>query len=131
MLYKKMTQLLAKEIKKAITKVILLLVISLCISSCRGPQNFGFYQPLTLSLVVPDGPPEYKSGWYHGCKSGIGNGVYLNGIVHRDDGTQQQGSGIYQHDPKFVTGWGQGWFACIIHTGTFTNMSSMNYAPLN
>ncbi len=42
----------------------LAVIILLLTGSCTW-----FYQPATLSLDVPDGPPEYKAGWYDGCRS--------------------------------------------------------------
>jgi hypothetical protein len=40
-------------------------------------------------------------------------------------------NGIYQHDPMFQTGWGQGWFACVIFAGTYVNYNSMKFSPLD
>ena len=113
---------------KFITVVILTLV-----SSCRVPDNFGFNQPITLSLAVPDGPAEYKAGWYGGCKSGLAakaTSGFANTWVYGEGKGPELGNGIYQHDPVFQTGWGQGWFACTVHASTFTSMNSMQVGPL-
>jgi hypothetical protein len=111
----------------------LLALLSMCLlNNCRLPDSFGFYHPITLSLVVPDGPPEFKAGWYSGCRSGLGArgtssfgnaGVYIKDIA-------DMGNGVYQHDPSFQTGWGVGWYTCVIHANTFTSMNSMKYSPL-
>ncbi len=101
--------------------------------SCRLPDNFGFFQPITLSLAVPDGPPEYKAGWYSGCKSGLGaraNGAFANAGSYQDGKGPEFVSGIYMHDPAYQTGWGQGWFSCSVHAGSFVMSNSMAIAPL-
>jgi len=107
-----------------------LLTIVLSLLSCRLPDNFGFYQPITLSLAVPDGPPEYKAGWYNGCRSALGNSVFLNAFTYREDSRPIMGSGVYHHDPQFQTGWGQGWYACVIHIYTFVNTPVAQLGPL-
>lgn len=94
------------------------------------PDNFGFFQPITLSLVVPDGSPEYKAGWYGGCKTSLATGGFLNASIHQTEAGPDFGSGVYQHDPQFQTGWGQGYYACQTHTFGFVNYHSMKHAPL-
>ncbi len=97
------------------------------------PDNFGFYQPVTLSVEVPDGPPEFKAGWHAGCKTGLANAGFANGWVYEDPKHGPDfGNGVYQHTQLFVAGWGQGWFSCVIHTSTFASgpMASMAVAPL-
>lgn len=83
-----------------------------------------------MSLVVPDGPPEYKSGWYAGCKTALGAKVFANAWVYQDGKGPEFNTGVYQHDPMFQTGWGQGWFACSLHVGQFVAFHSMQNAPL-
>jgi hypothetical protein len=83
------------------------------------PESFGFYQPITMSLAVPDGPPEYKAGWHSGCKTALANKTFANASVYDDGKGPDFGNGIYQHDPGFQTGWGQGWFACVLHISQF------------
>jgi hypothetical protein len=109
---------------------LLLLLTSLILSSCRMPETAGFYNPITMNVTVPDGPPEYKAGWYAGCKSGLGVKSFANAWVYQDKAGGTFGSGVYHHDPNFQTGWGQGWFSCSIHSGMFVNEHSTKYGPL-
>ncbi len=81
-------------------------------------------------MKAPDGPPEYKAGWYAGCKTALGNEAFTNAWVHQSPNGPEFGSGVYQHDPMFQTGWGQGWFACVLHIGQFVNFNSMKHGPL-
>jgi hypothetical protein len=116
-----------------ITIFLLLLCLPLATTSCRMPDTFGFYQPITLSTAVPDGPPEYKAGWYAGCKSGLAarhSSSFANAWVYQEGKGPEFGSGVYQHDPAYQTGWGQGWFSCAIHSSTFTSINSTKFGPL-
>lgn len=94
------------------------------------PDSFGFYQPITMSLAVPDGPPEYKAGWHAGCKTALANKAFANAFVYQEGKGPEFESGVYHHDPMFQTGWGQGWFACVLHIGGFVDMNAMKYGPL-
>ncbi len=97
------------------------------------PDNIGFYQPITMSLAVPDGPAEYKAGWYSGCKSGLAarhSSAFANATVYQEGKGPEFASGVYMHDPAYQTGWGQGWFSCSIHGNMFTSLPSMNTYPL-
>ncbi|MBU6338939.1 MAG: hypothetical protein KGQ36_03095 [Rickettsiales bacterium] len=123
-----------KTIRTKVKKIVLIITILILTTSCRKPDSFGFYQPITLSLKVPDGPAEYQAGWYAGCRSGLAQKAFANAAVYLEDNHgPNMGNGIYQHDPAFQTGWGQGWFACILHVGSFTadQWRSFKYAPLN
>jgi len=99
----------------------LILTIMLFLSSCRMPESFGFYQPITMNLAVPDGPPEYKAGWYSGCRTALANKAFANAFVYQDGKGPDFGNGIDQHDPGYQTGWSQGWFACVLHIGQFVD----------
>lgn len=112
-----------------IFSILLLLIFSV---SCRGlPDTFGFYQPITMDMTVPDGPPEFKAGWYAGCRTGLGLTKFANAWVYQEDEGTNFGNGIYQHDPMFQTGWSQAWFACAVGPGTFAAFHSMKNAPLS
>ncbi len=102
-------------------------------SSCRLPHSFGFYQPITMNLDVPEGPPEYKAGWYAGCNSAIatkGLSGFANGYTVETGSNPDLGNGIYQHDPVYQTAWGQAWFACRFYIQDFVDMHTMQYGPL-
>lgn len=112
-----------------------LIFIFLIIDSCRMPDNFGFYQPITMKMDVPDGPPEFKSGWYNGCRSGLSTKQFSNSVIYdqsfKNDFTgPQYGYGNYQHDPIFQAAWSQGFFVCTTYSGTFTSNNTMKFAPL-
>lgn len=111
---------------------IFLILLSLTLASCRMPESFGFYQPFTMSLEVPDGPPEYKAGWYGGCKSGLMEARFANAAAaYKTKMGPEFVNGVYQHDPAYQTGWGQGWFACVMHTGYFVgNPIAYAHGPL-
>lgn len=104
-------------------KKILVILLFFFIASCKG-----FYEPVTLDVEIPDGPAEYKSGWRAGCRSGLAasRANFANSFVYNVD----FGTGIYTHDSLFARGWGNGWFACVIHASTFVQMPSMQFGPL-
>ena len=83
---------------------LLLTLIFTTLSSCRMTESMGFYQPMTLNLKVPDGPPEFKAGWHAGCKSANANQAFANSFVYQGKGGPDYGSGVYQHDPYFNVG---------------------------
>lgn len=111
------------------TASILLIILSL--TCCRMPESIGFYQPITMSLAVPDGPPEYQAGWHAGCTTALSQKAFSNSAVYRTSKGPDLGNGIYQHDPVFQTGWGQGWFACVLHIGDFVDFNSFKYSALD
>jgi hypothetical protein len=111
-----------------IVKIRVLLLILLFGSSCNLPDNFGFYQPITLRMTVPDGPPEFKAGWYAGCKSAlIGAKSFANAFVYDK---LDFGSGVYQHDPVYQAAWGQSFFSCGAHSASFVEHSVYSRGPL-
>lgn len=112
-------------------KEIIILVTLLVTFSCRLPTNFGFYQPITLDMAVPDGPPEYKAGWHGGCRTALGTSKYFaNGVVYEDEDGTDFGSGVYQHDKIYQSAWGHGFFACNIHSAVFVEYRAMRTMPL-
>jgi len=114
-------------------KFITIILILISLFSCRGFDNWGFSQPITMSTVTPDGPPEYKAGWYGGCKSGLAgrhHSAFANAWSYQENKGPEFGSGIYAHDPMYQMGWGQGWFACAVHSTIFTNMYDSEPYPL-
>ena len=82
-------------------------------------------------MTVPDGPPEFKAGWYAGCKSGASLKTFANNAVFQKKSGPDIGSGVYTHDPVYQSAWGQGWFACSIYIGNFVGRSSMEFSPLD
>ncbi len=116
--------------KTRVTFLVTLLLFTM--SSCRLPDSIGFYQPVTMNLEVPDGPPEYKAGWYAGCRSVLKNKTFANAFVYLNNKGPEFGSGVYQHDAAYQTGWGQGFFACHTHVTDFVReeFRSFKYGPL-
>lgn len=113
---------------KLIKKSIIFFAIILS-AACNMPDNMGFYQPITMRMTVPDGPPEFKAGWYAGCKSGLGVGKgFANAWVY---GGPDFGSGVYQHDPLYQSAWSTAYFNCTTHANNFTAYNSMWRAPLD
>ncbi len=96
----------------------------IALAACHGE---GFYQPITLDLEIPDGPPEFKAGWRAGCRSALATKGFANSFVYTND----YGNGTLQHDPAFARAWGRGWFGCILHTANFVGSPSMRYMPLD
>ncbi len=95
------------------------------------PTHSGFWNPITLDTRVPDGPPEFKAGWYAGCKTGSSLKSFANNTVFQKDSGPDIGSGVYTHDPVYQSAWGQGWFACAVYSGTFAARSSLEFSPLD
>jgi hypothetical protein len=118
-----------KNYKKVVTTLSLILIVNFTIS-CKSFDNLGFYQPMTFDLTVPDGTPEFKAGWYAGCRSALGVGKFTNAWVYQGKNGANFGSGIYQHDPMFQTGYSQAWFICAAGAGDFVFMHSTKNAPL-
>lgn len=110
--------------------IIIVASLTLTLSGCVMPDHSGFYNPITLSMRVPDGPPEYKAGWYAGCRSGASLKNFANNWVFQKSNGPDFGSGVYAHDPVYQTGWGQGWFACTVHVGEFVNRHAMQHSAL-
>jgi hypothetical protein len=112
-------------------KYILLFIMPLVIlNSCRFPDNFGFFQPMTLDLKVPDGPPEFKAGWHNGCRSALGMRVFANSYIYQDKRSAEFGSGVYQHDQTYNSAWSNAFFVCSTYVGTFVDYNSMKFSPL-
>jgi len=110
---------------------IIFILISLHLSSCVAPTNTGFNQPITLDLTVPDGPREFKAGWYNGCRTGLSNKYFANSFPYQGEFRSDFGSGVYQHDSVYQGAWGQGFFACTIHSSIFTSEGyPMRHGPL-
>lgn len=87
--------------------------------------NFMF-QPLTLDLKVPDGPPEYQAGWHDGCSTALSLGGFHAAKMHK----LTLGDGTFQHDPVYQSAWSSGWFACAVQAGDYTGLPGFNSAPL-
>lgn len=108
-------------------KFLLIATLLFITTSCHVPDNFGFYQPITIDLAAPDGTPEFKAGWRDGCKSGLGVGTFANAAVYRT----KQGpsfSTVYLHDGQYQNGWGSAYWACSGHAAYF--MDHENKYPL-
>lgn len=99
-------------------KFLLIAALLFLVSSCRLPTNFGFYQPITMDLNVPDGTTEFKAGWYDGCKSGLAGGTFVNGAVYRSKAGPTY-SAIYQHSGDYKDGFGAAYWACNGHAYHF------------
>ncbi len=112
-------------------KIILLSVLFFGISACVMPKHSGFWNPVTFDMTVPDGPPEFKAGWYAGCKSGASLKTFANNGVFQKNSGPDIGSGVYTHDPVYQSAWGQGWFACSVYIGTFVGNPAMQFSPLD
>jgi hypothetical protein len=118
-----------------VKKSAIILFILLAVFACRMPESTGFYQPITLQVATPDGPPEYKAGWHDGCKSALSTKLFQNSWVYQGRegarGGAEFGNGIYQHDSMYQTGWGQAWFSCMLTTDEFVKKPAMQQAPLD
>jgi hypothetical protein len=111
-------------------RILQILLPLLLTFSCRLPDNFGFYQPITMTMEVPDGPPEFKAGWYDGCRNGLGVKNFVNSYVYQEGKGPNFGTGVYHHTPGYQSGWGGGWYACYAYTQRFVGFNSMRHFPL-
>ncbi|MES2677619.1 MAG: hypothetical protein V4612_04830 [Pseudomonadota bacterium] len=100
--------------------IIFSFTIIFLLSSC----NF-LFQPLTLDLKVPNGPPEYQAGWHDGCSSALSFGGFHASKFHK----LTMGDGTYQHDQTYQNAWGSGWFACATQSGDYTAFPGIGTAP--
>jgi hypothetical protein len=128
-------QLLTKNIiflnfSKINKNIIVILLAFLTLYSCRFPDNFGFFQPMTLDMKVPDGPPEFKAGWHNGCKSALGMRNFANSYVYQNKGSAEFGNGVYQHDQTYNSAWSNAFFVCATYVGTFVSYNSLKFGPL-
>ena len=73
-------------------------------------------RPFTIRDTVPDGPPEYQAGWHDGCETALSTANFYNS---RAKFSANLGSGIYQHDSAYGTGYTWGFNICMIQTGNF------------
>lgn len=112
-------------------RLIVAIFIASFLSACRMPDNWGFYQPVLMETRVPDGPAEYKAGWHNGCQSAMGTKLFANGGVYQRGAGPAFGQGAFHHDPMYQTGWGQGWFSCVLTIAEFTDKHPMKYSPLD
>lgn len=109
-------------------KKVLLISIMFFLFSCRSN---GFYQPYTMSLDLPDGPPEYKAGWRAGCRTAMstaGRGFFANSVVYPN---VDFGDGTSHHDPLFVSGWLDAAFTCFESGSSFGGIKGVFTAPLD
>lgn len=115
---------------KSMRNIFTILSLLLLLCGCYVPDHSGFYNPSLLSMTVPDGPPEYKAGWYAGCKTGSSLKTFNNNWVFQKPNGPDFGSGVYVHDPLFQTGWGQGYNVCANYIGEFVGRPAMQHSPL-
>jgi len=88
--------------------------------ACHQKGNWGFFQPPGLNIYVPEGTPEFKAGWYAGCRSSLSQGAFYNAsIFYKEKGAPNFGSGIYQNHPVYQAAWANGYLGCQIYTATF------------
>lgn len=95
---------------KIINKNIAISIILIFVSACN------FYRPMFVPSEVPDGPPEFKAGWYDGCRTGFGSQKSANASIYK----ATFGSGIYQHDPIYQKAWSSAFYTCYIIGGRAT-----------
>ena len=83
-----------------------------------------------METRVPEGPPEYKSGWHGGCRSALSAKLFANTSPYFTKEGPSFGSGAFTHDSAYQTGWGQGWFSCMLTIDEFTKRPAMLHHPL-
>ena len=101
-------------------KIIFNLVGILWLSGCSW-----MFQPLTMDMTVPDGPPEYRAGWHDGCSSALSFGGFHAAKFHK----LTMGNGMYQHDPVYQSAWSSAWFSCATQSGDYQAFPGMSSAP--
>ncbi len=98
--------------------LIILLLLFFC--QCHQEGNWGFFQPPGLNIYVPEGPPEFKAGWYAGCRSSLSQNAFYNAsIFYKEKRTANFGSGIYQNNSTYQNAWGNGYLNCQTYIATF------------
>lgn len=80
-------------------KTLAVIAICLAASACK---------PITMTMMKPEGPPDYIEGWQHGCDSGIQvGGTILQKMFYK-----------YYKDPSkldnamYKMGWAEGFTVC-------------------
>ena len=108
----------------------LIIIFFILLNACRMPDNFGFFQPVTMDLRVPDGPAEFKAGWHDGCKSGLAGRSFLNSYVYQNNRSAEFGNGVYQHDSLYNSSWSTAFYVCSTYSTNFVDYNAMKYGPL-
>ena len=85
-----------------------------------------FHHPATMQLDVPEGPPEFKAGWYDGCRSALSIRSFANSMVYN----VTFGNGIYQGDSRYQLGWSLAMSVCNTRAGNFKSQHFMKHSPL-
>lgn len=79
-----------------------------------------------MDLDVPDGPPEFKAGWYDGCRSVLSTKKFANYMHYK----LSIGNGLYQTNPVYYSGWNSAFILCQARTGRFVGKHIFNSYPL-
>lgn len=87
---------------------LILLILTISITGCSA-----FYNPAFMPMEVPDGPPEFKAGWYDGCRTGLATKKNSAASVYK----VTFGSGAYQHDTVYQDAWGSAFYTCYVLGG--------------
>lgn len=101
-------------------KKILAVFLMISIQSCAS-----FYNPMFMSMEIPDGPPEFQAGWYDGCRTGLATKKSTNASVY----SPSFGSGIYQHDEVYQSAWSSAFYSCAVISGRATSDNIFDKGP--
>ena len=86
-----------------------------------------FHHPWIMDLDVPDGPREFKAGWWDGCRSALSVKKTANSMPYN----VTFGNGIWQHDSVYQSAWATAFTSCTARAGNFAYMHPFMYAPLD
>lgn len=78
-----------------------------------------------MPVEVPDGPPEFKAGWYDGCRTGLATKKNPNSSIYE----ASFGSGIYQHDKVYQGAWSSAFYTCYVTGNRATSSNIFSNSP--
>jgi hypothetical protein len=106
-----------------VKKLIYLLLTSFLLFSCN---RFAPFHHGPINIDVPDGPPQFKAGYYDGCRSALS----IRKMKNAASVYSVKSNGIYTDDEVYQSAWGNGWFTCYISSGTWTKFHPFSNSPL-
>jgi hypothetical protein len=93
---------------------IFVLVSLFALTSCnRTPDGEISWQPNSLDLTPPPGPPEYKQGWSDGCESGAN--AYASNVYKMFKAFEFKFDAKLRNDKVYYQVWKDAFLYCSIY----------------